>query len=340
MFRLSICIATYRRAAVIGETLASIIPQLEPVVEVVIVDGASPDATESVVVALAARHPAIRYFRESVNSGVDADYDKAVGYARGEYCWLMTDDDLLKPGAVARVLDSLVPGRELVVVNAEVRTADLAQTLQPSLWRISRDTEFKSECADDLLAQTASALSFIGSVVIRRDFWIVRERKPYYGSLFVHVGVLFQSVAPKCVLAIAQPLITIRYGNAMWTPRGFEIWMFKWPGLVWSFQGIADSAKSRVIVREPWRQFRKLLLYRAVGGYSMSQCKHLQSLTAEFRPRCVAWVVLAIPPRVANALASVFCLIFARGARMNVYDLSRSQYAGWTSRKVARVLGI
>ena len=38
----------------------------------------------------------LRYFRESVNSGVDRDYDKAVGYASGEYCWLMTDDDLLQ----------------------------------------------------------------------------------------------------------------------------------------------------------------------------------------------------------------------------------------------------
>ena len=36
---LSICIATYNRARFIGETLDSIIPQVTPAVEIVIVDG-------------------------------------------------------------------------------------------------------------------------------------------------------------------------------------------------------------------------------------------------------------------------------------------------------------
>src|SRR3990172_8001177 len=101
--KLSVCIATFKRATFIGETLESILGQVEPGVEVVVVDGASPDDTEEVVRRLAVAHSGLRYHREPVNSGVDADYDKAVGYAQGEYCWLMTDDDVLVPGAIARV---------------------------------------------------------------------------------------------------------------------------------------------------------------------------------------------------------------------------------------------
>lgn len=100
--KLSICIATFNRGAFISETLDSILGQIESGIEIVVVDGASPDNTMEVMTAYVQRHQEVKYFREAENSGVDADFDKAVGYARGEYCWLMTDDDLLKPGALAQ----------------------------------------------------------------------------------------------------------------------------------------------------------------------------------------------------------------------------------------------
>src|SRR6185436_14387916 len=113
----------------IRETLDSFMPNLPDAVQVLIVDGASPDQTADVIAEARRSYPRLQYFRELVNSGVDQDYDKAVGYADGEYCWLMTDDDLLLPGAVRRVLDALESGPELLVVNAEVRSADLSHTL-------------------------------------------------------------------------------------------------------------------------------------------------------------------------------------------------------------------
>ena len=118
--KLSICIATYNRGVHIGETLDSILKQLTSEVELIVVDGASPDNTKEVMEKYLLIHPEIRYFREQVNSGIDADFDKAVGYARGEYCWLMTDDDLLHPSAISTVLSVLRGGNELIIVNSEV----------------------------------------------------------------------------------------------------------------------------------------------------------------------------------------------------------------------------
>src|SRR5687767_2741192 len=89
MIKLSICIATFNRARFIGDTLDSILVQMEPGIELVVVDGASHDGTQALMAEYVPRHPEIRYFREARNSGVDGDYDKAVAYARGVYCWLM-----------------------------------------------------------------------------------------------------------------------------------------------------------------------------------------------------------------------------------------------------------
>lgn len=338
--RLSICIATLNRGDFIGETLDTIVPQLRDDTELVIVDGASKDNTAEVVDRCAAGDPRVRYVRLPVNSGVDQDYDKAVDHARGEYCWLMTDDDLLKPGAVERVLAMLDGRVELVVVNTEVRTVDFAGTLRDALvGRREQNVEYAPEDADRLLVDTAQALSFIGSVVVLRSFWQSRERAAYYGSLFIHVGVVFQGRTPR-TRVLTEPLISIRYGNAMWTPRGFEIWMFKWPSLVWSFDSVSPQAKSRICAREPWRQLRKLWLYRSIGGYARAEYeRYLAARPMTPVRRVLSRCIANIPATLANTASSLYCGLFARHARLNIYDLSRSPHATFIARAVARSVG-
>ncbi|MBE0603332.1 MAG: glycosyltransferase family 2 protein, partial [Deltaproteobacteria bacterium] len=89
--------------------------------------------------------------------------------------------------------------------------------------------------------------------MIRRDFWLSRARAPYYGSLFVHVGVIFQDPLPGNALVVARPLVSVRNANVSWAARSFEIWMFKWPELLWSFKGFSDRVKSSVVPRDPWK---------------------------------------------------------------------------------------
>jgi abequosyltransferase len=338
--RLSICLATYMRARFIGETLDSLVAQMEPSVEILVVDGASLDDTAAVMAQYVERWPFIRYHRECVNSGIDRDYDKAVSYASGDYCWLMTDDDLLAPGAVRTLLDALVGEPDLVILNSEVSNADYSSMLTARFIRAHKDTCYRPEDRDALFATTAGALSFIGCVVIRRKLWLTRFREPYFGTLFVHVGVIFQQPAIENVLVIAKPMVAIRYGNAMWTARGFEIWMFKWPALIWSFDHIADRSRMTVSVPEPWRQFRKLLLYRAIGGFGMDEYRRFIVGRTRRHQRLLPFLLAAVPSRFANALAGLYCLLFARSARTNLYDLARSANSSWVSRLSARILGV
>jgi abequosyltransferase len=336
--RLSVCIATYNRAAFIAETLESILGQMTAEAELIVVDGASPDRTPDVVAGLAARYPALRYHREKVNSGVDGDYDKAVGYARGEYCWLMTDDDVLVPGAVQRVLSALATRPPLVVVNAEVRNVDLTVTLKSPRLDLHEDIEYDASHAEDFFARAATYLSFIGSVVIRRELWLARDRKSYYGTQFIHMGVLFQRPAIGAAKVIAQPLILIRNGNAMWTPRAFEIWSFKWPGLLWSFGEFSELTRRSVCAREPWRGFNFLLFHRALGSYSIAEFrKHLAGI-ARGRARVVAWLLARCPAALANLAVVTYFGLFKRSARVELYEVLRSRHAGAMSRLAARSL--
>lgn len=334
--KLSICIATYNRDAYIGETLDSILAQMEPGVEIVVVDGNSPDDTQSVMAGYTQRHSCIRYFREKSNSGVDADFDKAVGYARGEYCWLMTDDDLLKPGAIARVTAALGMN-DLLIVNSEVRNADLSEIFEARRLTFDSDKIYREVDREEMFADTAAYLSFIGCVVIRRVTWLTRERSNYYGSLFIHVGVIFQSPPVSSVRVIAEPLITIRYGNAMWTSRSFEVWMFKWPQVIWSFPDFSDSIKRKVCRREPWRSAKALFHSRALGAYTTAEFHKFWPAEAGGGARVIAYALSAFPASLANMVMVLYFSTLGKPAPMAVHDLLFSRNGGLLSHLTARI---
>jgi glycosyltransferase involved in cell wall biosynthesis len=336
--RLSICIATYQRGAYIGETLDSILSQMEPGVEIVVVDGASPDETPEVMAKYVAANPGIRYFRESVNSGVDADFDKAVGYAQGEFCWLMTDDDLLQPGAVATILAALGGEEDLVIVNAKVKSVDLSELFEKQRLPFEADKVYRASDREAFFAETAAFLSFIGCVVIRRSCWMARKRSAYFGSLFIHVGVIFQSPPIENVRVLAEPQIIIRYGNAMWTSRSFEVWMFKWPGLVWSFPDFSEEVKRKVCRREPWRSVKALFHNRALGAYSSTEFKRFWQGDIGRFERMVAYMLSIFPASLANLVMVTYFVLQAQPARMALHDLLFSQTAGILSRLSVRLL--
>lgn len=337
--KLSICIATYNRGRFIGETLDSILDQMEPGVEIVVVDGASPDHTSEVMAQYVLQHPEIRYFRELVNSGVDADFDKAVGFARGEYCWLMTDDDLLRPRAIAKVLSTLNGENDLIIVNSEVRNVDLSAVFESQRLVFDVDRVYRAADNEAFFADIAGYLSFIGCVVIRRACWLARNRSAYYGTLFIHVGVIFQNPPIANVKVIAEPLIIIRYGNAMWTPRRFEIWMFKWPKLIWSFPGFSDAVKRKVCLREPWRNAKALFYNRALGAYTATEFRKFWPNDAGKGERVVAYVLSIFPASLANLVMVLYISMLNKPAQMALHDLLYSRNAGVLSRLLARTLG-
>src|SRR3990172_10682313 len=98
--RLSICIPTYNYGEFIGATLTSVADQFTDGLEVVVVDGGSTDCTPEVVRSFEERLPGMRYIRLTTRGGIDRDMAHTVAVATGEYCWLLSSDDVLRPGAI------------------------------------------------------------------------------------------------------------------------------------------------------------------------------------------------------------------------------------------------
>jgi len=103
---LTLAIPTYNRAACLRELLSQLVDQLknDSRVELMICDNDSPDETPSVVQDFTDRGLRIRYIRNLTNVGPDANFLQCFQLARGRYVWVFSDDDLIVPGGLAKIL--------------------------------------------------------------------------------------------------------------------------------------------------------------------------------------------------------------------------------------------
>lgn len=325
--RLSICIATYNRAGYIGETLESIIPQMTEEVEIVIVDGASTDSTCAVVEHYTAISKQVRYIRLPVKGGVDQDYCKAVEYAQGEMCWLFTDDDLLKPNAINTVINEAQKGYSLILVNGQLMNIDFSREITNRLLPIERNEIYSESELGELFQRVITYMSFIGCVVVNRNLWLQREKERYFGTEFIHVGVIFQSFLPAPALVIAEPYIAIRYGNAQWSERAFEIGMFKWSALLCSFEHISEHVRQEHSMSNPWRRLQRIIIYRAKGEYSLRDyLKWFASKNSSSLWKIAAFIIAIAPSSCLNFVLLSYLKIIRKDKLIAIYDLENNKH--------------
>jgi abequosyltransferase len=180
-------------------------------------------------------------------------------------------------------------------------------------------------------------MSFIGAVIVKRQLWLERDRASYFGSLFIHIGVLFQQPSLTNVIAIGEPLIAIRYGNALWTSQRFNIWAFLWPRLIWSLDGYSDTAKLAVVAKEPWRSVRHMVSFRAKGAYSYSVYRQFFSQKSLGSMRLMLVAVALLPGPGAHVFGTLALRIMGQLDGLSGYDLfAGSPYVNAVSRYFAR----
>ena len=116
---LSVLVPAFNVEAHVGGCLGSILAQIRPGVEVVVIDDASVDATSAIVAAAQRDHPEVlRSHHQSVNAGVATTRNRLVRAARGDYLWFIDADDVVADGAI-EALQTIVDchGPDLVLCD-------------------------------------------------------------------------------------------------------------------------------------------------------------------------------------------------------------------------------
>ncbi|KAB2919901.1 MAG: glycosyltransferase family 2 protein [Hyphomicrobiaceae bacterium] len=219
---LSICIPTYNFGAFIGETLESIACQDLSGAEIVILDSASTDDTPAVVAGFTSRLPNLRYIRADRKNGIDRDMARVVEEARGEYVWLFSADDIMRPGAVAAVARELSPDIDVVLCSHTICDREMRFLFDYPVLRAPSGAVFDLGSAGsrhDYFARAANTeafFSFMSGVIVKRETWrSVPLNEMFVGSCWAHVARLFEVIVRYGlrVRYIGGPLLDKRGDN-------------------------------------------------------------------------------------------------------------------------------
>ena len=114
--KVSICVPAYQHGAFIGQALESALAQSFSDVEIVVSDNRSTDNTRDVVERFQRRDPRVRYELAPQHVPMQANFNRCLDLARGEYVKFLSTDDLLEARCVERMLGMLEgqPGVKLV----------------------------------------------------------------------------------------------------------------------------------------------------------------------------------------------------------------------------------
>ncbi len=104
MESIDIVIPCYGYGRYLEECVQSVLSQPGPTLRVLVIDDASPDDTPAIGAALAARDRRVTYWRHAVNAGHIATYNEGIAWVEAEAMLLLSADDYLLPGALARAL--------------------------------------------------------------------------------------------------------------------------------------------------------------------------------------------------------------------------------------------
>ncbi len=157
----SVCLAAYDGASWIDEMLTSVLAQLGPHDEVVVVDDASRDETASLVEAYG--DPRIRLHRNETNLGYVRTFERAMRLSTGDVLLLADQDDVWLPGRVDAMAAAL---QHHGVVATSV--AVLGDPVEPPRWPLhARDS---SRRLVNLAAVMIGVRWYVGCAMgVRRD---------------------------------------------------------------------------------------------------------------------------------------------------------------------------
>lgn len=137
--RISACMASYNGGKFVDAQLQSILSQLKPEDELVIIDdGSTDDTLERITRIDDAR---IRLHRHERNAGVVATFEDALRSANGDILFLCDDDDVWAPTKVRRFVDIFASRPEVEIVQSRVRMIDENDRPMPDS-RINRKGRF------------------------------------------------------------------------------------------------------------------------------------------------------------------------------------------------------
>jgi abequosyltransferase len=219
---LTISIPTYNRCDLLKECLDSIVTQIEDEVDLLINDNASSDRTNGLVNEYHEKYPFISYSRNEKNLGPDANFLLCLQKGKGKYIQLLSDDDILVPGAIKAILDAIEQYRDASVIRLNCSSfikKYSSDIYSKPAYDISQDIVFKDK--NLFLEYVGYSSIFMSTTVYNREvFLTINEPQRFVGSFLLQTHILFECMSKvEYGIIVSEVCVAARTGM----PVGFNL---------------------------------------------------------------------------------------------------------------------
>ena len=282
---LSVCIPTYARRKELLATAAAVCDQLTAGVELVISDNGSTDGTGDAVRAFAAARATlpIRLVAHAENVGFDRNLLHVVAHARGRHCWLLGDDDVPRPGAIARILAELHRDPEVahLLVNYARRDAATSTITQDRM--IAVDSDLAPASPSDFFFRACPPPSYfrrLGTNVITMSANVVERRRwqecaaaaeRYIGHNMIHVYIIAAMLAAEGrTKFLAAPQLDYvcnnhrPWSNDVW--HDYRLGVYGWLRHLGYDPARLAEVEAEDVTYRTWREFARSIRDRLLGS--------------------------------------------------------------------------
>lgn len=224
---LSICIPTFERSNFLDYLLSNILEQVgfdSNLVEIIVSDNFSQDSTSAIVQKYQLKRLNLRYIRNYKNLGFSNNLSAAILNSSAKYCWLMGDDDALRPGAILYILEAIkLHHPEAIIANRCVCDLNLnllySESFLPNSMQAKIfDFNYPSNILDYFsnITNTTGMFNFMSSLIIKKEEWVRSTEPPSFEkNLFPHVfkmiDILYNHQGR--LLYLPEQIVLARTGN-------------------------------------------------------------------------------------------------------------------------------
>jgi glycosyltransferase involved in cell wall biosynthesis len=249
---LSICIPTWNRVQYLQQSLELFKKQLQDIedgdVELFVSDNCSLDNTKEVVYQFIEQGVPINYNRNEENIGAARNFIKCIQWAKGQYIWLLGDDDFLLEGSLQLIVN--------VLKNGDYGLVHLKQQ--------NKDSGYRIIDAKELFFKEVSYWStFMSANIFTRDFvFNIDNVEQYIPTHLLQVPFYLYSAVhkEKNVIVYQSILDTAKNSSDNGGYNFFDVFVNSYLDIWEKFVDV-DSRRKRICRREKKQIYIHFILY-------------------------------------------------------------------------------
>lgn len=209
---LTIAIPTYNGSKTIKVMMDILLAQYDSRVEILVSDNCSTDATPQIISDYLIKYPYIKYIRNEKNIGADANFLQCMRLASGKFIHLLSDDDVMFEGALAKVLKFLETNNDVTLVYLYTKGfrgtyVNEKNCSEPSLRPLS---DICSTDKKEFMKYASYYWGFMSSFIISKEhFDRIINPEQYFGTYWLqsYIHILCCSGSGAKVGVVAGPCI-------------------------------------------------------------------------------------------------------------------------------------